>query len=300
MNIMNMSKYDLRKIKKFSLARGLINTEAELFILKVKNDWNIEYKMLKVFYNNSGSNFSNKLFTINELIDKKEIINMNELVIPEKILIINDEVKGFSMPYIKSVSFETVLNDFKIDNLNKIEYFKQISNILKKMDQLRKNSELSDFYLNDIHENNFIVNNETDKINVVDLDSCKIGGNKPFASKYLTMYAPISNMNSKYKLNNDINFSSCVIPDKNTDLYCYTMMIINFLFKGKANLMNRDKYYLYLDYLRSIGYSYNLLDKFYKIYEYVDNELIDEELNELNNDMIYKSHNKIFEMKIKK
>lgn len=300
MNIMNMSKYDLKKIKKFSLARGLINTEAELFILKVKNDWNIEYKMLKVFYNNSDSNFSNKLFTINELIDKKEIINMNELVIPEKILIINDEVKGFSMPYIKSVSFETVLNDFKIDNLNKIEYFKQISNILKKMDQLRKNSELSDFYLNDIHENNFIVNNETDKINVVDLDSCKIGGNKPFASKYLTMYGPISNMNSKYKLNNDINFSSYVIPDKNTDLYCYTMMIINFLFKGKANLMNRDKYYLYLDYLRSIGYSYNLLDKFYKIYEYVDNELIDEELNELNNDMIYKSHNKIFEMKIKK
>lgn len=300
MNIMNMSKYDLKKMKKFSLARGLINTEAELFVLKVKNDWNIEYKMLKVFYNNSGSNFSNKLFTINELIDKKEIINMNELVIPEKILIINDEVKGFSMPYIKSVSFETVLNDFKIDNLNKIEYFKQISNILKKMDQLRKNSELSDFYLNDIHENNFIVNNETDKINVVDLDSCKIGGNKPFASKYLTMYAPISNMNSKYKINNDINFSSYIIPDKNTDLYCYTMMIINFLFKGKANLMNRDKYYLYLDYLRSIGYSYNLLDKFYKIYEYVDNELIDEELNELNNDMIYKSHNKIFEMKIKK
>ncbi len=300
MNIMNMSKYDLKKIKKFSLASGLINTEAELFILKEKNDWNIEYKMLKVFYNNSGSNFSNKLFTINELIDKKEIINMNELVIPEKILIINDEVKGFSMSYIKSVSFETVLNDFKIDNLKKIKYFKQISNILKKMDQLRKNSELSDFYLNDIHENNFIVNNETDKINVVDLDSCKIGGNKPFAAKYLTMYAPISNMNSKYKLNNDINFSSYVIPDKNTDLYCYTMMIINFLFKGKANLMNRDKYYLYLDYLRSIGYSYNLLDKFYKIYEYVDNELIDEELNELNNDMVYKSHHKIFEMKIKK
>ena len=42
MNIMNMSKYDLKKIKKFSLARGLINTEAELFILKVNNDWNLE------------------------------------------------------------------------------------------------------------------------------------------------------------------------------------------------------------------------------------------------------------------
>ena len=33
MNIMNMSKYDLRKMKKFSLANGLISTEADLFVL---------------------------------------------------------------------------------------------------------------------------------------------------------------------------------------------------------------------------------------------------------------------------
>lgn len=176
MNIMNMSKYDLRKMKKFSLANGLINTEADLFILKVKNGWNTEYKMLKMFYNNSGLGFSNKLFTINELIDKKDIIDMNELVMPEKIVVVNDEVRGFAMPYIKSISFETVLNDNKIDNLKKIEYFKQISSILKNMDEVRKKSELSDFYLNDIHENNFVLNSETDKVNVVDLDSCKIGG----------------------------------------------------------------------------------------------------------------------------
>lgn len=138
MNIMNMSKYDLRKMKKFSLANGLINTEADLFILKVKNGWNTEYKMLKMFYNNSGLGFSNKLFTINELIDKKDIIDMNELVMPEKILVVNDEVRGFAMPYIKSISFETVLNDNKIDNLKKIEYFKQISSILKNMDEVRK------------------------------------------------------------------------------------------------------------------------------------------------------------------
>ncbi len=299
MNIMNLSKYDLKKMKNFSLTNGLINTEADLFILKVKNGWNTEHKMLKIFYNNSGSNFSNKLFTINELIDKNNIINMNELVLPEKILVVNDEIKGFSMQYIKSVSFENVLNDNKIDNLKKIEYFKQISSILKRMNELRKSAELSDFYLNDIHENNFILNSETDKINVVDLDSCKINGNKSFAAKYLTMFSPISDMNSKYKVNNDINFSGYIMPDKNTDLYCYTIMILNFIFKGKVYLMSKDKYYLYLDYLRSIGYSYNLLDKFSKIYEYVDNELISDELDDISNEMIYKSHNKIFEFKIK-
>ena len=300
MNVMTISKYDLKKIKKFSSATGLINTEANLFILKTKNGWTSEYKMLKVFYNNSGSNFSNKLFTINELIDKRKNINMDELVIPEKILVVNDEIRGFSMPYIQSISLETVLNDLKIDNLKKIEYFKEISNILKKMSELRKNIELSDFYLNDIHANNFIVNEETGKINVVDLDSCKINGNKLFPAKYLTPFSPVYSMNSKYKKNNDINFSGYIIPDQNTDLYCYTMMIINFLFKGKANLMNKDKYYLYLDYLRSIGYQYNILDKFSKMYEYVDNELINDELNNLSNQMIYKAHHKIFEAKIKK
>lgn len=297
---MTISKYDLKKITKFSLANGLINTEANLFILKTKNGWTQEYKMLKVFYNNSGSNFSNKLFTINELIDKGKNINMNELVTPEKILVVNDEIRGFSMPYIQSISFETILNDFKIDNLKKIEYFKEISNILKKMSELRKKSELSDFYLNDIHANNFIVNMETNKINVVDLDSCKINGNKPFPAKYLTPFSPVYSMDSKYKKSNDINFSGYIIPNQNTDLYCYTVMIINFLFKGKANLMNKDEYYLYLDYLRSIGYQYNILDKFSKMYEYVDNELISEELNNLSNEMIYKSHHKIFEAKIKK
>ena len=156
MNIMNLSKYDLKKMKNFSLTNGLINTEADLFILKVKNGWNTEHKMLKIFYNNSGSNFSNKLFTINELIDKNNIINMNELVLPEKILVVNDEIKGFSMQYIKSVSFENVLNDNKIDNLKKIEYFKQIGLILDKMKNVRDNTNIKDFYLCDLYTDNFI------------------------------------------------------------------------------------------------------------------------------------------------
>lgn len=300
MEVVNITKNGLKKLKKVSLGYGILNTEADLFIMKTKDKWNIEYKMLKTLFCTEGANFSNKLFTINELIDNRSVINIDELVLPEKLLIVDGQVNGFIMPYIENTNFEEILNDINISNLQKIEYFKQISHILHKMDNLRSNSDITDFYLNDLHASNFILNKKTGKINVVDLDSCKINGNKPFAAKYLTPFSPISSMKAKYRVNKEINFLGYIIPDKNTDLYCYIMTLMNFLFKGRISSLGRDKYYLYLEYLRSINYPYELLDKLSKIYEYVDNEEIGDELDLLTNDMIVMAQSKIFNMKTKK
>lgn len=300
MEVVNITKNGLKKLKKVSLGYGILNTEADLFIMKTKDKWNIEYKMLKTLFCTEGANFSNKLFTINELIDNRSVININELVLPEKLLIVDGQVNGFIMPYIENTNFEEILNDINISNLQKIEYFKQISHILHKMDNLRNNSDITDFYLNDLHASNFILNKKTGKINVVDLDSCKINGNKPFAAKYLTPFSPISSMKAKYRVNEEINFLGYIIPDKNTDLYCYIMTLMNFLFKGRISSLGRDNYYLYLEYLRSINYPYELLDKLSKIYEYVDNEEIGDELDLLTNDMIVMAQSKIFNMKTKK
>ena len=300
MEVVNITKNGLKKLKKVSLGYGILNTEADLFIMKTKDKWNIEYKMLKTLFCTEGANFSNKLFIINELIDNRSVINIDELVLPEKLLIVDGQVNGFIMPYIENTNFEGILNDINISNLQKIEYFKQISHILHKMDNLRNNSDITDFYLNDLHASNFILNKKTGKINVVDLDSCKINGNKPFAAKYLTPFSPISSMKAKYRVNEEINFLGYIIPDKNTDLYCYIMTLMNFLFKGRIGSLGRDNYYLYLEYLRSINYPYELLDKLSKIYEYVDNEEIGDELDLLTNDMIVMAQSKIFNMKTKK
>ena len=300
MEVVNITKNGLKKLKKVSLGYGILNTEADLFIMKTKDKWNIEYKMLKTLFCTEGANFSNKLFTINELIDNRSVINIDELVLPEKLLIVDGQVNGFIMPYIENTNFEEMLNDINISNLQKIEYFKQISHILQKMDNLRNNSDITDFYLNDLHASNFILNKKTGKINVVDLDSCKINGNKPFAAKYLTPFSPISSMKAKYRVNKEINFLGYIIPDKNTDLYCYIMTLMNSLFKGRISSLGRDNYYLYLEYLRSINYPYELLDKLSKIYEYVDNEEIGDELDLLTNDMIVMAQSKIFNMKTKK
>ena len=68
----------------------------------------------------------------------------------------------------------------------------------------------------------------------------------------------------------------------------------------RKQLWYHDNYYLYLEYLRSINYPYELLDKLSKIYEYVDNEEIGDELDLLTNDMIVMAQSKIFNMKTKK
>jgi len=66
------------------------------------------------------------------------------------------------------------------------------------MRRVRKYTYIKDFYLNDIHENNFVIDRNTDSVGVVDIDSCKINGNYTFGSRYLFPMSMIAN-NSKYK-----------------------------------------------------------------------------------------------------
>lgn len=91
------------------------------------------------------------------------------------------------MPYIENVNLEVLLKDKNVDNDFKRILLKQIGDILIQMKKIREHGVVPQFYLNDLHEGNFIYNLKDKKINVTDLDSCRIGGNYPFAAKYLTL-----------------------------------------------------------------------------------------------------------------
>ena len=60
-----------------------------------------------------------------------------------------------------------------------------------------------DFYLNDIHESNFIVNPYKKTITAVDLDSSRVCSKANFASRYLTPLALLNNVKDKYKIIED-------------------------------------------------------------------------------------------------
>ena len=60
--------------------------------------------------------------------------------------------------------------------------------------------------------------------------------------------------------------------DKNTDLYCYNIMILNFLYGQNTNHFTADEYWNYIQYLESIGIEKDLINVFKKLLSSCDNE----------------------------
>ena len=179
-----------------------------------------------------------------------------------------------------------------------IYYLKKVGEILEQMNNIRTYTPLTDFYLNDLHEGNFIVNPKKREINVVDLDSSKIGDNMVFASHYLTPFSLLNSVKNKYQIiseeknNYHIGY---IFPDENTDLYCYSMMILKYLYGSNVNNLKLEEFYEYLNYLESIGINHELINIFEKLLVNANNENPVDYLNSLNEKQIYRSRKIVFD-----
>ena len=61
------------------------------------------------------------------------------------------------------------------------------------------------------------------------------------------------------------------MPDQNSDLYCYNVMILNYLYQDNITRLSIREFYEYLNYLNSIGMPLELLDSFNKLFDLSDN-----------------------------
>ena len=199
METINITKKRFESLTPYDLPNYVYNTEGTLYVLPIKNRWTTQLKLLKRLYLTNGKVFGNKLQTINSLIDNKEELDIKEIVFPEKIATVSGEIVGFTMPLIDSINLSTALRSKEIDNERKIKYLRQIGMILEKMKLRRDYTSISDFYINDLHESNFIVD-KNDNVKVIDIDSCKINGNNIFNSKYLSRKSFINEV-YKYEKN---------------------------------------------------------------------------------------------------
>ena len=288
MQTINISKKRFESLKKYQIPNYVFNTEGIIYELPIKNKWTHQMKLLKRLYLTNGVTFGNKLQTINSLIDNKDKLNIEEIVFPEKIAIVDSEIVGFIMPLIESINLSTALNSDKISNERKIKYLKQIGELLEKMKIKREYTEINDFYINDLHESNFIVDTKTDSIKAIDIDSCKINGNLIFPSKYLSPKSFVNEIckyqkskdntifkyrtydREKYKYSTDSSMT--FIPDENTDLYCYIIVIINFLYGSNIQNFTLEEFYDYLEYLKDIGIDLELIQYFENIVSNSPNE----------------------------
>ena len=256
MQIINMSKTKLNSLEPLILPKNVTSTECELF----KYPYYGKEKLLKKLHRTDGIIFANKLYTIEALNANKDSMPSN-FVLPESLVSINKKIEAFTMKYIKGINLSVILNNPDITYEEKIHYLKSIGRILEQMQNIRKYTNLNNFYLGDIHEDNFLVERDKQEIYIVDLDSCKIAGNKSF----LTNSSLIKYNNTKYQTLSQTDDLADYKIDENTDIYCYIIMILNYLYDGRVDRLSLDKFYDFINYLEDIKVNIELIECFNKI-----------------------------------
>lgn len=260
MQIINMSKTKLNSLEPLILPKNVTSTECELF----KYPYYGKEKLLKKLHRTDGIIFANKLYTIEALNANKDSMPSN-FVLPESLVSINKKIEAFTMKYIKGINLSVILNNPDITYEEKIHYLKSIGRILEQMQNIRKYTNLNNFYLGVIHEDNFLVERDKQEIYIVDLDSCKIAGNKSFPGRYLTNSSLIKYNNTKYQTLSQTDDLADYKIDENTDIYCYIIMILNYLYDGRVDRLSLDKFYDFINYLEDIKVNIELIECFNKI-----------------------------------
>lgn len=260
MQIINMSKTKLNSLEPLILPKNVTSTECELF----KYPYYGKEKLLKKLHRTDGIIFANKLYTIGALNANKDSMPSN-FVLPESLVSINKKIEAFTMKYIKGINLSVILNNPDITYEEKIHYLKSIGRILEQMQNIRKYTNLNNFYLGDIHEDNFLVERDKQEVYIVDLDSCKIAGNKSFPGRYLTNSSLIKYNNTKYQTLSQTDDLADYKIDENTDIYCYIIMILNYLYDGRVDRLSLDKFYDFINYLEDIKVNIELIECFNKI-----------------------------------
>lgn len=260
MQIINMSKTKLNSLEPLILPKNVTSTECELF----KYPYYGKEKLLKKLHRTDGIIFANKLYTIEALNANKDSMPSN-FVLPESLVSINKKIEAFTMKYIKGINLSVILNNPDITYEEKIHYLKSIGRILEQMQNIRKYTNLNNFYLGDIHEDNFLVERDKQEIYIVDLDSCKIAGNKSFPGRYLTNSSLIKYNNTKYQTLSQTDDLADYKIDENTDIYCYIIMVLNYLYDGRVDRLSLDEFYDFINYLEDIKVNIELIECFNKI-----------------------------------
>lgn len=260
MQIINMSKTKLNSLEPLILPKNVTSTECELF----KYPYYGKEKLLKKLHRTDGIIFANKLYTIEALNANKDSMPSN-FVLPESLVSINKKIEAFTMKYIKGINLSVILNNPDITYEEKIHYLKSIGRILEQMQNIRKYTNLNNFYLGDIHEDNFLVERDKQEIYIVNLDSCKIAGNKSFPGRYLTNSSLIKYNSTKYQTLSQTDDLADYKIDENTDIYCYIVMILNYLYDGRVDRLSLDKFYDFINYLEDIKVNIELIECFNKI-----------------------------------
>lgn len=270
------------KLKKFDPGKDIPNTECELYIKGIKDKEKI---LIKKFFVREGDYLGKKLKNLNTLMYyKSSLESVKELILPNSLVIVGGEIVGYSMEFIdKNINLLNYLRSLNISLEDKVKYLKCIGSILEEINNIKDFP--YDFSLGDLHEGNFIID-KNGLLKVVDIDSSYISNNEPFPAKYLSINPLLKDLSYKY-ITND---KGDIIPNRNTDIYCYIIIILNTLANQDMYKLNINDFFRYINYLEDIGINKDFLFSIERIYQSGDNKNPLEYLNSLDIKKAYQAN----------
>lgn len=270
MEILKISNKDLSNLEKYKVLDGIHNSESNIFIYKDK-------ELLKLFKN--YYDVQNKFYVLNKLFYIKENLDFKELVLPNKLVRVENEPSGYLMDYIKTnTNIGLILKKDSIAFNDKKFLLMEIANILKKIENNKSLNKIN-FHLGDIHEYNFIYDNKENMIKAIDIDSSYVEGAEAPVSKFLSYNEKLWFLEEKYPYIRD-NIRRVVkhIPNKNTTILSFIYILLNILTGEYSPDFCKEKFCETLNMLGSCGICYDLLDSIFNIYfpkdNYIDYELV--------------------------
>ena len=298
MKIINLRMHQVRALKELPIERGVLNTEALMLVLnmkqaKSKSGGRMVFKYLDA--QDDDKVMARKMYTINMLNGSLEYASIKELIIPDYAVSVDGKIAGFAMPLVENhKNLGKVLNDYEIPLSSKLPYLIQLGKIVDKVERVEHESFRMQF--GDLNEFNFVIDKD-DKVKSVDLDSAYLGQDEPSnMAYYLLKNKYLTDLKEKYKTTS----SGIIIPTDNSDLYCLNMIVLNTLAKTDIFKEDISTYYLYLRHLADVGVDKELIRTFEKIYLPVDNQNPRNMLKELDpkleKDMDYKVFKKEYHL----
>ncbi len=285
MNSISLKGSEVDKLKLYPIG-NIMSTESKIYYYKHYDSKNL---LIKKLFITDKDVFKRKIDTIED-INSSELSNFEELVIPEDLVVVRGKKIGFTIREITdSTNLGFILNDSNVSIEKKILLLKKIGELLNKTMSCDK-----DCYINDLQPFNFLVDKD-DNIRVVDLDSSATNSNNPLISFYMTLDKKTRQVNKYHVTEDGLSY-----PDKNSDLFCYNMMILNTISGNKIHKLNFDEFYNYLFYLSSIGMNCDLVESFVTLYENKDNINPVDYLSNINKESLYRSHYNVYKLNKKR
>ena len=226
-----------------------LNTESNIYIYNKR--------IIKIFKKIYMLDIKEKII---DFLDENRIVlneNLEEILLPLFKVNIDKKFSGYGMKFLTGESLEKYLAREDISFENKKLVLIKIGEFLEKMKLLReKDSKFANLFVNDMHPGNIMV--ENGNIKFLDVDSFSVSSDYSCPSYYLSLltYSPMFHL-EKYR--KDVRK---ILPNEESDMYCYIMIVEEFLTGLNLRGKSYSSYLYYLKKFKELGMKSELIDSF--------------------------------------